>query len=96
MPSPITTSPAPAPAAVAIPLAAACKWAYPGQATGSTSSSGYTVTCLDASGQSLGGFPDGSGHSLNDWCADPNHTQGDPNLIQAKLTPSGWVCTTVQ
>ena len=90
------TTSAPAPTSVVIPLGAACKWAYPGQATGSISGSGNNVACLDASGQSLGGFPDGSGHSLNDWCADPAHTQGNQNLIQAKLTASGWVCTTVQ
>ena len=53
--------------------------------------------CLDADGQPLGGFPDYSGHSLNEWCADPSHTDGNPNLIQAKMTPDGgWICTTVQ
>jgi hypothetical protein len=72
-------------------------WAYPDQASGNWNGSGYNIVCLDTNGQSLGGFPDGSGHSLNDWCADPAHTDGDPTLIQAKLQSSGgWVCTTVQ
>jgi serine/threonine protein kinase len=92
-----THRPSPQPAAVPIPINQACAWAYPGQASGSWSGSGYSIVCLDANGQSLGGFPDGSGHSLNDWCADPSHTDGNPTLIQAKLTSSGgWICTIVQ
>lgn len=87
-------TPRPAPTAVPIPLAQACKWAYPGQATGAISGSGYNIVCLAANGQSLGGFPDGSGHSLNDWCADTSRTDGY-SLPQAKLTPSGWVCTVI-
>lgn len=89
-----TTAPAPARTEVPIPLDAACEWAYPGQATGVTSGSGFNIVCLDGSGQSLGGFPDGSGHSLNDWCADPSRTQGY-ELRQAYLASSGWVCTLI-
>jgi hypothetical protein len=92
-PTPAKSSSAPAPTEVPIPLDAACEWAYPEQATGVTNGSGYNIVCLDASGQSLGGFPDGSGHSLNDWCADPSHTQGY-ELRQAYLS-SGWVCTLI-
>jgi hypothetical protein len=77
-------------------MSAACTWAYPGQASGNTGGSAYSIVCLDPSGQSLGGFPDGSGHSLNDWCADPKHTQGYSGLNQAALTSSGWVCTFVR
>lgn len=89
-----TTAPAPAQTQVPIPLDAACEWAYPGQATGVTSGSGFNIVCLDGGGQSLGGFPDGSGHSLNDWCADPSRTQGY-ELRQAHLASSGWVCTLI-
>jgi hypothetical protein len=80
---------------VPIPLSAACEWAYPGQATGKTSGGGYNIICVDANGNSLGGFPDNSGHSLNDWCASPDHTDG-MDLRQADLTASGWVCAPVQ
>ena len=77
---------------VMIPMDTACKWAYPGRATGIVTGSGDDIVCLGTNGKSLGGFPDGSGHSLNDWCASPAHTD-EMNLIQAKLTPSGWACT---
>jgi hypothetical protein len=98
-------APTPLPAAVSappvglnsvpIPLSAACKWAYPGLATGSTSGSGYDVVCLDANGRSLGGFPDSSQHSLNDWCASPDHTD-EMDLGQAKFNGTSWVCAPVQ
>ena len=75
---------------VAIPMSAACKWAYPGQASGLISGSGYSITCLGTGGQVLGGF--GGQHSLNAWCADPRHTDGkhapDPSLIKGS-----WACT---
>lgn len=80
------------PLAVVIPMDRVCNWAYPGQATGSVVGSGYNIVCLGIGGQVLGGFPDASGHSLNDWCADSRHTDG-MNLLQAKLLPTGWVCT---
>jgi hypothetical protein len=83
------------PNSVPIQLTAACEWAYPGQASGNTSGSGYNVVCLDADGQTLGGFPDSSDHSLNDWCADSHHTDG-MDLRQAELTPNGWACAHVQ
>jgi hypothetical protein len=74
---------------VPIPLGAACKWAYPGQASGKVSGSAYSIVCLGNSGQVLGGF--GGSHSLNAWCADPSHTNRkhlpDPKLLKGK-----WVC----
>ena len=77
-------TPAGGPAAVPIPLGAACKWAYPGQASGKTSGSAYSIVCLGTNGQVLGGF--GGAHSLNAWCADPRHTDGkhvpNPALVK--------------
>jgi hypothetical protein len=64
------------PASASIELNAACRWAYPGRASGNIIGSGYNIVCLDGNGQSLGGFPDSSDYSLNDWCADPDHTDG--------------------
>jgi len=76
---------------VPIPMSAACKWAYPGQASGQIQGSAYSIACLGTNGQVLGGF--GGAHSLNAWCADPRHTNGkhapDPALIKGI-----WVCTT--
>jgi hypothetical protein len=89
---------APKPQAVKIPLGEACRWAYHAQASGVWSGSVYSVVCLGQDGSSLGGFPDGSGHSLNDWCAYPAHTQG-ADLRQAKFrddTPEGWECEAIQ
>jgi hypothetical protein len=80
---------------VSIPINSACEWAYPGQATGSTNGSDYNIVCLGVNGESLGGFPDRSGHSLNDWCSDSTRTEG-MDLEQAALTSSGWVCTVLR
>ena len=76
--------------AVTIPLTTACKWAYPGHASGKVSGSGYAITCLGLSGQPLGGF---SGtHSLNAWCADPRHTNGK-HAPSPALVKRVWACT---
>jgi len=83
-----TSSASPAP--VLIPLSAACKWAYPGQASGKISGRGYSIVCLGANGQVLGGFS--GSHSLNAWCVDPRYTDSkyvpDPALVKGI-----WVCT---
>ena len=89
-----SASPSPSPrggrVSVPIPMSAACKWAYPGQASGTVSGTGYAIVCLGTSGQTLGGF--GGTHSLNAWCANPRHTNGkhapDPALVKGV-----WVCT---
>jgi hypothetical protein len=69
---------------------AACKWAYPGQASGQVSGSGYSMVCLGKNGQPLGGFS--GAHSLSAWCADLRHTNRmvlpDPELLNGR-----WVCT---
>jgi hypothetical protein len=75
---------------VPIPLGAACKWAYPAQASGQVSGSGYSIVCLGMSGQPLGGFS--SDHSLNAWCADPSHTD-HKHLPDPELHKGKWVCT---
>lgn len=75
--------------AVIIPLAAACRWAYPGRATGQTFGSGFSIVCLDKNGQSLGGF--GGQHSLNAWCDDPRHTAG-MYLPNPALVGDIWLC----
>jgi hypothetical protein len=76
---------------VPIPMGAACKWAYPGQATGQISGSSYSIMCLGANGQPLGGF--NGAHSLNAWCADSRHTEGKHTPTPA-LVKGQWVCTT--
>lgn len=84
--------------AVPIPIDDACRWAYPGKARGQWTGRGYGIVCLDAQGTSLGGFSDESGHSLNDWCADPDHTAGNPTLRQARVVPgdpSSWQCVPI-
>jgi hypothetical protein len=74
---------------VLIPLAAACRWAYPGRASGRTKGSGYEIVCLNKQGHPLGGF--GGSHSLNAWCANPSHTAGmflpNPGLVKGT-----WEC----
>jgi len=75
----------------AILMSAACKWAYPGQATGKISGSAYSIVCLGANGQVLGGFS--GSHSLNAWCADPRHTNGK-HLPNPALVKGSWACTT--
>ena len=82
--------PASTPVSVPIPMSAACKWAYPGQASGEISGSGYSIACLNATGQVLGGF--GGSHSLNAWCADPRHADGE-NGTEPKMVNKTWVCT---
>lgn len=78
------------PASIPIPMTAACKSAYPGQASGKTTGSLYNIYCLSTNGQILGGF---SGiHSLNNWCAIPSHTDGE-NGLQPELVNETWVCT---
>ena len=78
------------PASVPIPMGAACKWAYAGQATGAVSGSGYSIVCLGAGGEVLGGFS--GSHSLNAWCMDPSHT-GDKSLPNPALVNGEWLCT---
>lgn len=77
-------------ASVPLPLDVACKWAYPGRASGQVSGSEYSIACLDNNGQLLGGF--NGAHSLNAWCADSRHTDRkvlpDPQLLDGK-----WACT---
>jgi hypothetical protein len=83
------------PDAVPIDIGSACKWAYPNRANGSWTGGVYNIQCLDSSGSILGGFNDGSGHSLNDWCADPAHTDGNSDLRQAMPatnSPTSWQC----
>ena len=91
-PAVIASSPAVAggPAPVSIPMSAACKWAYPGQASGKISGSAYSIVCLGQSGQVLGGFS--GSHSLNAWCADPSHTDGR-DLPSPALVNGIWICT---
>ncbi len=76
-------------APVPIPMDAACRWAYPGQASGQVSGSDLSIQCLGAGGQVLGGF--GDSHSLNAWCADPSHT-GGASLPSPQLVNHVWVC----
>ena len=68
-------------------MGTACKWAYPGQATGKISGSAYSIVCLGPNGQVLGGFS--NSHSLNAWCADSRHTNGkhasNPALSQGSV-----------
>jgi len=86
-----TTAP---PAATSASLwSAACKWAFPGRAAGETIGSDISIRCLGPNGQVLGGFDDGSGHSLSDWCDDPSHTAGI-SLPDPMTNDSGsWTCT---
>jgi len=78
------------PSSVVIPLSSACKWAYPGQASGQHSGTDYSIVCLDGSGNVLGGFS--GSHSLNAWCADPSHTNGS-NLPNPVLVRGEWRCS---
>jgi hypothetical protein len=71
-------------------MGTACKWAYPGQATGKISGSAYSIVCLGPNGQVLGGFSDS--HSLNAWCADARHTNGK-HASNPALIKGVWVCT---
>jgi hypothetical protein len=91
--SPVPTRPGPGqgPQSVVIPLGAACEWAYPGQASGATQGSGYSIVCPGTNGQVLGGFS--GAHSLNAWCADPSHTD-NASLPNPALVRDIWVCTT--
>lgn len=73
----------------AIPFDAACRWAYPGRATGQFSGSSYTIVCLGLGRRPLGGFK--GDHSLNAWCADPNHTNGFAGT-QPELIGDVWYC----
>jgi len=75
---------------VTIPVSVACKWAYPGRATGKASGSAYSLVCLGTNGQVLGGFS--GSHSLNVWCADPRHTNSQ-HLPNPELVNRSWVCT---
>lgn len=78
------------PTSIPIPMSAACKWAYPRQASGKTVGSLYNTYCLGPNGENLGGF---SGmHSLNNWCAIPSHTDGE-NGLQPELVNEVWTCT---
>ncbi len=91
VPATSVSQPSPtASAGSAIPMGAACKWAYPGQATGKISGSGYSIVCLGPGGQVLGGFS--GSHSLNAWCADPRHTSG-VSMPSPELVSDVWVCT---
>jgi len=75
---------------VNILMSAACKWAYPGQSSGKFSGGDYSIVCLGTGGQILGGF---SGtHSLNAWCAEPQHTDGK-DLPSPALVDGEWLCT---
>jgi len=78
------------PAAVPIPMGAACEWAYPGQANGEISGRDYSIVCLGANGQVLGGFS--GSHSLNAWCSDPGHTD-NKRLPSPELVDGEWLCT---
>jgi hypothetical protein len=98
--SPDLRTPAPSqafPISAPIPIGKACRWAY-ASATGHWRGSRQGIECLDVNGNSLGGFPDGSGHSLNDWCSNPRHTEGNPTLRQARLVRQAsahWECVPV-
>ena len=81
---PVQVPPAPAPSTIQIDFAAACHWHF-GNASGATTGDTYSIQCLDAAGNALGGFQDGTGYSLNDWCA----TRG---YFQAELQGSSWIC----
>jgi hypothetical protein len=86
------------PAAVPIDIGKACMWAYPNNSNGRWTGSVYSISCLSSSGSVLGGFQDGTGHSLNDWCANPAHTGGNPNLRQAQPgndSPGSWECVPI-
>jgi hypothetical protein len=89
-PSPTTQLSSLAPVTSAIAMGAACEWAYPGQASGKISGSDYSIVCLGADGQVLGGFS--GSHSLNAWCADPSHTSGK-DLPSPALVDGVWLCT---
>jgi hypothetical protein len=78
------------PGAVPIPMGAACEWAYPGQSDGKFSGSDYSIVCLGTNGQVLGGF--NGTHSLNAWCAEPQHTDGK-SLPSPALVNGEWLCT---
>jgi len=75
---------------VGIPIGAACEWAYRGQSDGKFSGSDYSIICLGKNGQILGGFS--GNHSLNAWCEDPTHTEGE-NLTSPALVNGEWLCT---
>jgi hypothetical protein len=88
--TPASQEPVGPPSSITIPMSEACKWAYPGQASGKTVGSLYNTYCLGTNGETLGGF---SGiHSLNNWCAIPSHTDGE-NGLQPELVNEVWVCT---
>ena len=76
-----------------IPLAAACRWAYPGQASGKVSGSDYSISCLGPGGQPLGGFT--GMHSLNAWCADHSGTDGT-HAPSPELVHGTWTCASGQ
>jgi hypothetical protein len=91
--APATSSSQPSPTTTvssAIPMGTACKWAYPGQATGEISGSDYSIVCLGPNGKVLGGFSDS--HSLNAWCTDSRHTNGK-HAPSPALIAGVWVCT---
>ncbi len=95
-PSPIVNSPVAT--AYPIDIGKACKWAYPHRASGRVEGTAEAITCLDGAGKSLGGFDGDSGHSLNDWCADPAHIGGNSGLRQAEATsgsPTSWQCVPI-
>lgn len=84
-----------APTTVPIPISDVCRWAF-AEATGQWTGDTQSIECLDANGKSIGDFTDGTGHSLNDWCSDPDHTAGNSRLIQARAideSPESWACT---
>jgi hypothetical protein len=80
-------------AVIPIPMAAACRWAYPGLASGKTAGAGYSILCLGPAGQVLGGFS--GSHSLAAWCAEPGHTAGQ-DAPQPALIDGSWQCTSDQ
>lgn len=83
---------------VPIPIRDACKWAYPNIASGEWRGSVNAIECLDAAGNSLGGFSQESGHTLNDWCSNPAHTGDNPNLRQARPatdSADSWACVPI-
>jgi len=86
----VSTSQAGSAASVPIPMSAACKWAYPGLASGQISGTDYSIVCLGPGGQALGGF--GGAHSLNAWCADSRHTNRR-QLPNPALVNGVWLCT---
>lgn len=80
----------PAATTIPIPMSAACRWAYPSQSDGKFSGSGYSIVCLGANKEILGGFS--GSHSLNAWCAEAQHTDGR-DLPSPALDNGEWLCT---